>query len=50
MPGGYCDALDALGNRAYPTWNLNVTMSYPIGGNQAEAQYARARDAAHAGR
>ncbi len=43
IPGGYFDALTALGDRAYPTWNLNVTMSYPIGGNQAEAQYARAR-------
>ena len=32
-----------MGQRGYPTWNLNVTMSYPIGGNQAEAQYARAR-------
>ena len=42
-PGGYLDALSALGQRAYPTWNLNLTMSYPIGGNQAEAQYARAR-------
>lgn len=43
VPGGYLDALSALGQRAYPTWNLNLTMSYPIGGNQAEAQYARAR-------
>ena len=43
VPGGYFDALSALGQRAYPTWNLNLTMSYPIGGNQAEAQYARAR-------
>ena len=43
VPGGYLDALSALGQRAYPTWNLNLTMSYPVGGNQAEAQYARAR-------
>ena len=43
LPGGYLDALSALGNRAYPTWNLNLTMTYPIGGNQADAQYARAR-------
>ncbi len=27
----------------YPTWNFNVTMSYPIGGSQADAQHARAR-------
>lgn len=43
VPGGYLDALSALGNRAYPTWNLNLTMTYPLGGNQADAQQARAR-------
>lgn len=43
IPGGYGDALSLLKDRDYPTWNLNVTMSYPIGGNQAEAQHARAR-------
>lgn len=43
IPGGYGDALSLLKARDYPTWNLNVTMSYPIGGNQAEAQHARAR-------
>ncbi|MDP3718609.1 MAG: TolC family protein [Acidobacteriota bacterium] len=43
IPGGYSDALSLLRARDYPTWNLNVTMSYPIGGNQADAQHARAR-------
>lgn len=43
VAGGYGDALRLLGARDYPTWNLNVTMSYPIGANQAEAQHARAR-------
>ena len=43
VPGGYSDALSLLRARDYPTWNLNLTMSYPIGGNQADAQYARAR-------
>ena len=43
VPGGYADALSALTARNYPTWNLSVTMSYPIGGSQAEAQHARAR-------
>ena len=42
IPGGYSDALVALLDRAYPTWNLNVSVSYPIGGNQADAQHARA--------
>jgi len=43
IPGGYGDALSLLRARDYPTWNLNVTMSYPIGGNQADALHARAR-------
>lgn len=43
VPGGYGDALSLLRARDYPTWNLNVTMTYPIGGNQADAQHARAR-------
>lgn len=43
IPGGYSDALSLLRARDYPTWNLNVTMTYPIGGNQADAQHARAR-------
>ncbi len=43
IPGGYTDALSLLRARDFPTWNLNVTMSYPIGGNQADAQHARAR-------
>ncbi len=42
VPGGYGDALSALVDRAYPTWNLNVSVSYPIGANQADAQRARA--------
>ena len=42
-PGGYLDALRMLGVRDYPTWNLNVSVSYPVGGNQAEAQLARAK-------
>jgi outer membrane protein TolC len=43
VPGGYADALRALGGRDFPTWNLNVTMSYPIGATQADALHARAR-------
>jgi outer membrane protein len=33
---------DAFGG-AYPTWNLNVQLSYPIGNSNAEASLARAR-------
>jgi outer membrane protein TolC len=43
IPGGYGDALSLLLDRDYPTWNVAVTMSYPLFGNQAEAQHARAR-------
>jgi outer membrane protein TolC len=43
IPGGYSDALDALLKRDYPTWNLQLQLSYPIGTSSADAQYARAR-------
>ena len=43
VPGGYFDALTAISNRAYPTWNLSATFTYPIGASQAEAQAARAK-------
>jgi outer membrane protein TolC len=43
IPGGYADALDLLANRAYPTWNVAMTLTYPVMGSQAEAQHARAR-------
>jgi outer membrane protein len=42
-PGGYFDALSLLRAREYPNWNFSVNMSYPLFGNQAEAQHARAR-------
>lgn len=43
VPGGYRDALSALSARDFPNWNVALTMSYPIMGNQAEAQLARSR-------
>ncbi len=43
IPGGYSDALRLLSQRDFPTWNLSMTLSYPIGGSNADAQYARAR-------
>ena len=43
IPGGYSDALSLLKGLDYPTWNLSMTMTYPLFGNQAEAQLARAR-------
>lgn len=43
IPGGYGDALSLLRARDFPTWNVALTMSYPIGGNNADAQAARTR-------
>ncbi|MEW6319852.1 MAG: TolC family protein [Acidobacteriota bacterium] len=43
IPGGYRDALALLGARDFPVWNVQLNLSYPIGGSQAEAQLARAR-------
>jgi outer membrane protein len=43
VPGSYGDALGILRNLDYPNWNFALTLSYPIFGNQATAQHARAR-------
>lgn len=43
IPGGYTDALSILRARDFPTWNASVVLNYPIGGNNAQAQHARAR-------
>lgn len=37
------DALSALGKRDYPTWNLQVQVSYPIGTSAADAALGRAK-------
>jgi outer membrane protein len=42
-PGGYNDALRTLWGRDYPNWQFALNVSYPIGGNSAEAQAARTR-------
>lgn len=43
IPGGYTDALRLLQARDFPTWNAALTVSYPIGGNNADGQFARTR-------
>jgi outer membrane protein TolC len=43
VPGGYRDALSAVGSASFPTWNVSLNLSYPIFGNANDAQYARAR-------
>ena len=43
IPGGYADAWSTLTGRSYPTWNVQVALTYPIGGSSADAVYARSR-------
>lgn len=43
VPGGYTDALGLLRGRDFPSWNMSLNVSYPIGANNADAQYARTR-------
>jgi outer membrane protein len=42
-PGGYTDALSQLFNVKQPTWNVAVTVSYPIGTSAQEATLARTK-------
>ncbi len=43
VDGGYNDSLSTLFDRQYPNWQFAFNISYPIGGNAAEAQAARTR-------
>jgi outer membrane protein TolC len=43
IPSGWSDALRILAQQEAPTWNLGVSLSYPIGTSPAEANVARAR-------
>jgi outer membrane protein TolC len=43
IPGGFGDALSALTRRDFPSWNVQLQISYPIGQSSAEANYARAK-------
>jgi outer membrane protein TolC len=43
IPGGYSDALNTLFDRRYPTWNVGVTVNYPLGTSAQEASLARAK-------
>jgi outer membrane protein TolC len=42
IPGGYADALSSLFNANFPTWNVSLNVSYPIGTSSADATIARA--------
>jgi outer membrane protein len=43
VPGGYGDALGSLFGANYPTWNVALNVSYPLGTSAQEAAVARAR-------
>jgi len=43
VPGGYGDAWRTLTGRNFPTWNMALNFSYPLGASAAEAQVARAK-------
>jgi len=43
IPGGYNNAWNTLTDRRFPNWNVQLNMSYPLGGSAQDANYARAR-------
>jgi outer membrane protein TolC len=43
IPGGFVDAISTIGARDYPTWNIAVNITYPLGTSAADANIARAR-------
>jgi outer membrane protein len=43
IPGGYVNALNTLFDSKYPTWQVALNVSYPIGTSAADANVARAR-------
>jgi len=43
VPGGYGDAWRTLTGRNYPTWNIALNLSYPLGASAQDAQLARAK-------
>ncbi|MGE3507272.1 MAG: TolC family protein [Vicinamibacterales bacterium] len=43
LPGGYGDALSTLFGHNFPTWNVSLNVSYPLGRSAQQAAVARAR-------
>jgi outer membrane protein TolC len=43
IPGGYWDALSTMRRLRFPTWNVSLVFSYPIGISSQDANLARAR-------
>lgn len=43
IPGGFANALSSLLRQDFPTWNVTLSVSYPLGTSAADAAVARAR-------
>jgi len=43
IPGNYSDAVSSLFRRSYPSWTMQLNVTYPLGTSSAEANVARAR-------
>lgn len=43
VPGGYMDALSTLRKLNFPTWNVQLDFSYPLGRSAQDANLARAK-------
>ncbi|HSK10305.1 MAG TPA: TolC family protein [Vicinamibacterales bacterium] len=43
IPGGYSDALSLLRRLTLPSWNVNVSISYPLGTSAQDVSHARAQ-------
>ena len=43
VSGGFGDAIDHLVDAEFPTWTVQLQLSYPIGQSASEAAYARSR-------
>lgn len=43
VPGGYSDALSLLRKWTLPSWNVNVSVSYPLGTSAQDVAHARAQ-------
>lgn len=43
IPGGYGDVLRNIAEADYPTWNVQIRMTYPLGRSAEEGAYERAR-------
>jgi outer membrane protein TolC len=43
VPGGYPDALSLLRSQSYPSWNVQINVTYPVGASAAKGAYAGAK-------